>query len=71
MDRKSTDGAPEVRACRHIQKHVHALADDTLQGPMRWYTRLHCSCCGQCGTTLRSLQAAKQSSAVPDAADPL
>jgi hypothetical protein len=57
MDTRNTDTETAGQACHHMQHHVHALADDTLKGPMRWYTRLHCSYCSQCGTALQTLRA--------------
>lgn len=56
MDTKKTDNGAEVQACHHLQHQVHALADNTLKGPLRWYTQLHCSYCNQCGTALKTLR---------------
>jgi hypothetical protein len=60
MEKKDTEAGGEVQACHHMQHQVHALADDTLKGPMRWYTRLHCSYCSQCGAALQTLRDAHE-----------
>ena len=67
MDTSSTEAKTTAagQACHHMQHHVHALADDTLKGPMRWYTRLHCSYCTQCGTALQTLRAEANSAPEP------
>lgn len=65
MDEKKRDGA-EVPACHHMQRHVHALADNTLKGPLHWYTRLHCSYCGRCGSALQTYRDARESHPVAE-----
>ncbi len=47
---------PEIRPCRHMEKWVAALSDDSLTGFARWYTRLHVSGCKQCQAALAALQ---------------
>jgi hypothetical protein len=59
MEKKDTDAGSEIQACHHMHLQVHALADDTLKGPMRWYTRLHCSHCSQCAAALQTLREAQ------------
>jgi hypothetical protein len=70
MDNQSADECGEAPACHHMQQHVHALADDTLKGPLRWYTQMHCSYCKRCGGALRTLRDAGMSAPNPDA-DPV
>ncbi|MCW3100175.1 MAG: hypothetical protein JWL77_5793 [Chthonomonadaceae bacterium] len=56
----NTNDAPEVQACYHMRHHVQALADDTIKGPMRWYTQVHCSYCKQCGAALQTRREAHE-----------
>ena len=67
MDTKQTDNGAESVACHHLQHQVHALADNTLQGPMRWYMQLHCSYCNRCGTALKTLRETPEAETMPDA----
>jgi hypothetical protein len=66
MPVKKTDDDAEIQACHHLRHQVEALAGNSLTGPMKWYTALHCSYCNQCGTALRTLRNARESEPEPD-----
>ncbi len=49
---------PTVRTlepCQHMVNAVNGLADGSLRGPMKMYTRLHTLHCSKCRTALHSL----------------
>jgi hypothetical protein len=46
----------EIRPCRHYRRWVHALAEDTLTGPARWYIRWHIGYCNQCRAAWKALR---------------
>jgi hypothetical protein len=49
--------AEEINPCEHMRGSISALADGSLTGLMRWYTRWHASHCPRCGAALRGLRA--------------
>src|SRR5436189_248885 len=51
---KETDG--EIRPCPHMRNWVSSLADGTLRGFPRWFTRLHVKGCPHCHEALGALQ---------------
>lgn len=51
---------PHIRPCRHMEKWVHALADGSLTGWRRWYTRLHVAGCRRCEEALHALEAMRE-----------
>ncbi len=59
MNPTPTKGAEDrpIEACSHMEDYVSALADNSLTGPMRWYTRLHVLYCSRCGPALKGLLA--------------
>ena len=52
--------SPEIKPCRHMEQWVHALADDSLTGFARWYTRLHVGGCRRCYAALEALQSLRE-----------
>lgn len=47
---------PEIKPCRHMERLVHALADESLSGFARWYTQLHMRGCQRCYAALKAIQ---------------
>ena len=49
---------PSIRTlepCEHMVNAVNGLADGSLKGPMKVYTKLHTLHCSKCRTALNSL----------------
>ena len=44
-----------IEPCEHMVNAVNGLADGTLKGPMKAYTKLHTLHCAKCRTALSSL----------------
>jgi hypothetical protein len=44
-----------IEPCEHMINAVNGLADGSLKGPMKVYTRLHTLHCAKCRTALTSL----------------
>lgn len=62
----------EVKPCRHMACWVSSLADGTLSGFARWYTRLHLAECKQCKATLDALISLRERlKALPQSQDPI
>ena len=60
MPVKKTDDSAEIHACHHMRHSVEALAGNSLKGPVKWYTALHCSYCSHCGTALKTHRHARE-----------
>jgi hypothetical protein len=45
-----------VQPCEHMTCWVNGLADDSLHGIPRWYTRFHMFHCRQCRTAFEALR---------------
>jgi hypothetical protein len=50
--------APAVEACHHMGNYITRMADGSLTGPARLYTRFHVATCPKCAAALRGLQEA-------------
>ena len=46
----------EIKPCPHMRNWVSALADGTLRGFARWFTRLHVKGCPHCSDAFRAFQ---------------
>ena len=46
---------PELWCCRRMERWINALADGSLTGWARWYTRLHVAGCKRCEAALQAL----------------
>ena len=46
----------EIEPCPHMRNWVSALADGTLRGFARWFTRLHVRGCPRCFEAFGALQ---------------
>ena len=46
----------EIRPCPHMRSWVSALADGTLRGFARWFTRLHVKGCPHCKEAFQGFQ---------------
>lgn len=46
----------EIKPCPHMRSWVSALADGTLKGFARWFTRLHVKGCPHCSDAFRAFQ---------------
>ena len=51
------DAPPTIEPCRHMAAWVSALADGSLRGIPRLYTRFHISGCPRCQAALKALTA--------------
>src|SRR5512142_2933711 len=51
------DTSGRIDPCRHMARWVSALADGSLRGIPRWYTRLHVAGCPRCRAALEALRA--------------
>ncbi len=52
------DNAPDrLQPCSHMRDMVSAMADDSLRGWRRWYTRFHVSGCPRCRRALEAFRA--------------
>ena len=47
----------KIEPCDHMVDNISALADGSLQGIARWYTRFHASYCPRCRKALEALRA--------------
>lgn len=45
-----------IAPCKYMEGAINSLSDDTLRGPLRWYTQLHASRCKHCGPALHALR---------------
>src|SRR5258707_11248364 len=54
---KTTDQPPQIEPCRHMRAWVNALADGSLSGIARWYTKLHVADCPRCRAALEAFMA--------------
>lgn len=57
---ESFDIKSEIRPCPHMRNWVSALADGTLRGFARWFTRLHVKGCPQCREAFQGFQKLRQ-----------
>src|SRR5512142_2906474 len=51
------DTSGRIDPCRHMARWVSALADGSLRGLPRWYTRMHVAGCPRCRAALEALRA--------------
>ena len=45
-----------LEPCEHMENWVNGLADDTLKGPARLYTKFHITTCSKCRNALAGLK---------------
>ena len=45
-----------LEPCEHMENWVNGLADESLKGPARWYTRFHIRTCSKCRAALAGLK---------------
>ena len=70
MSESDTSSKLKFKPCRHMEKWVAALGDDSLTGWARWYAQIHISGCNQCRATLEGLrQVRARMRALADAAN--
>lgn len=56
-DTQHVEVTEPAEPCSHMANLVSALADGSLRGPARWYTRFHLLTCASCSGALRALTA--------------
>ena len=62
--------ATQPAACHHMERCVTALADGSLTGAARLYTRFHVATCPKCAAALRSRQKSECQAEVSEAVTP-
>ena len=49
-----------IHPCHHMVGLVNGMADDTLTGPGRWYTRFHLMTCPNCAVAVKELRGMRE-----------